>query len=74
VNAEGKVEQRMLTLDRAVGDKWLVASGVSPGDRVITEGVQKVQAGVSVKVIPRDAGGKNSAESDKTVQEAEQLN
>jgi membrane fusion protein (multidrug efflux system) len=41
VNASGKVEQRSLGLDRAVGDQWLIASGLTPGDRIIAEGMQK---------------------------------
>ena len=52
VDAEGKVQQRMLTLDRAIGDAWLVSSGLAPGDRVIVEGMQKVKPGASVKVVP----------------------
>ncbi len=52
VDAEGKVQQRMLTLDRAIGNAWLVAAGLSPGDRVIVEGVQKVKPGVPVKAVP----------------------
>ena len=35
LNGEGKVAQRMLTLNRAMGDKWLVSSGLSAGDRLI---------------------------------------
>jgi membrane fusion protein (multidrug efflux system) len=52
VDGEGKVGQRMLTLDRAIGDRWLVASGLSPGERVIVEGIQKVRPGTTVKVAP----------------------
>lgn len=52
VDAEDRVQQRMLTLDRTVGDKWLVSSGLEPEDRVIVEGSQKVKPGVSVKVVP----------------------
>ncbi len=52
VDAEGKVQQRMLTLDRAIGDQWLVLSGLSPGDRIVTEGVQKVRPGAVVRVAP----------------------
>jgi len=55
-DAEGKVQQRMLTLDRAIGDKWLVSDGLASGDRVIVEGLQKVKPGASVKVVPFDAG------------------
>jgi membrane fusion protein (multidrug efflux system) len=62
VNASGKVEQRMLSLDRALGDQWLVSSGIAPGDRVIAEGMQKVQPGASVKEVPFDDGRKHEAE------------
>jgi len=48
----GKVEQRILTLDRAMGDKWLVTEGLTVGDRVIVEGVQKVRPGMIVKAVP----------------------
>src|SRR5512141_1055626 len=52
VDPGDKVAQRMLTLDRAIGDKWLVTAGLGSGDRVIVEGMQKVRPGASVKVVP----------------------
>jgi membrane fusion protein (multidrug efflux system) len=52
VDAEDNVQQRMLTLDRSVGNTWLVSSGLVPGDRVIVEGLLKVRPGASVKVVP----------------------
>jgi len=52
VGAEGKAELRLLTLDRAIGDKWIVSEGLVPGDRVIVEGVQRVRPGMAVKVVP----------------------
>jgi membrane fusion protein (multidrug efflux system) len=58
VDADGKVQQRMLRLDRAMGDKWLVTSGLAPGDHVIVEGMQKVRPGAAVKEVPFDARGK----------------
>lgn len=51
VNAGGKVEEKPLTLDRAIGDEWLVSAGLSEGERVIVEGMQKVKPGVFVKVV-----------------------
>ncbi|HNW39357.1 MAG TPA: efflux RND transporter periplasmic adaptor subunit [Candidatus Omnitrophota bacterium] len=66
VDVENKVQQRMLTLDRAIGDKWFVSSGLNPGDRVIVEGIQKVRPGVSVKVVSSDGGLKNSSPSINT--------
>ena len=46
----------MLTLDRAIGDQWLVSSGLAPGDRVIVEGMQKVRPGAPVKAVPFETG------------------
>ncbi len=71
VGAGGRVEQRMLSLDRALGDQWLVASGLTPGDRVIAEGAQKVRAGAVVKEVPFDGGQKPPA---KTAQPARSSN
>jgi membrane fusion protein (multidrug efflux system) len=51
VNADNKVEQRKLVLDRAIGDQWLVSSGLAPGERLITEGLQKVRPGAEVNVV-----------------------
>jgi len=70
VDAESKVGQRMLSLDRAIGDRWLVASGLAPGDRVIVEGVQRVRPGAPVKVVPFDAGRKQGAKPVSTTQPA----
>ena len=52
VDEAGKVQQRMLTLNRAIGDQWLVSSGLSSGERLIVEGMMKVRPGATVKVIP----------------------
>jgi len=62
VDAEGKAQQRMLTLDQAIGDQWLVAAGIAPGDRVIVEGLQRVRPGMTVKASPLDAAGKDGTE------------
>jgi len=52
VDAGGKVQPRMIEIDRAIGDQWLVSSGLSAGDRVIVEGLQRARPGASVKVVP----------------------
>jgi len=67
VDAEGKVQLRMLTLDRAMGDKWLISSGLVSGDRVIVEGMQKVQPGASVKVVPFAADSGKTGTGPKNV-------
>lgn len=60
VDADGTARQRGLTTDRAIGDQWLVTSGLAVGDRVIVEGLQKVRPGATVTpepfgVTPEDA-------------------
>jgi len=60
VNGSDKAEQRAVKVDRAIGNKWLVTDGLKPGDRVIIEGIQKVKPGATVKVVPLDAGRKDS--------------
>ncbi|QDD91177.1 efflux RND transporter periplasmic adaptor subunit [Pseudomonas oryzihabitans] len=52
VTAEGKVEQRVLKTERTVGSDWLVTDGIKPGDKVITEGLQKVRPGATVTATP----------------------
>jgi len=49
INKEGIVEQRQLKTGRAVGDQWLVLEGLSVGDQVIVEGLQKVKPGAKAK-------------------------
>jgi membrane fusion protein (multidrug efflux system) len=60
VEKDGKVVQKSLTLDRAIQDKWLVSSGLAPGDRVIVEGKLKVKPGMIVKAVPFKKSGKES--------------
>ncbi len=52
VNAGKKVERRQLVTERAIGDAWLVTSGLKAGDQVIVEGLQKVRPGVEVTPVP----------------------
>lgn len=52
VDDAGMVEQRVLTIDRAVGNQWLIAEGLAPGDRIIMEGVQRVRHGIQVNAVP----------------------
>jgi len=49
VNAQNKVEQRNVTTDRVIGDKWIVTSGLKPGDKLIVEGLLNLRPGATVK-------------------------
>lgn len=48
VGAGDKVEPRTLAADRAIGDRWLVTSGLAAGDRLIVEGLNKIGPGIPV--------------------------
>ncbi|HET9767085.1 MAG TPA: efflux RND transporter periplasmic adaptor subunit [Thermoanaerobaculia bacterium] len=51
VGPDGKVALRQVKVSRTVGDKWLVDEGLAAGDRVIVEGLQKVQPGMPATTI-----------------------
>lgn len=55
VGAEEKVEPRVITVARTVGENWLVSDGLKSGDRVIVEGIQRAKPGTQVKAVPFDA-------------------
>jgi membrane fusion protein (multidrug efflux system) len=73
VGADGKVQSRILTADRAIGNYWLITSGLKDGDRLIVSGVQMVRPGMDVTAnevklgdggaspTPAPAGGKPAA-------------
>jgi len=71
VDAESKAAFRPLTLDRAIGDKWLVSAGLSPGDKVIVAGLTMLRPDTPVNAAPFDstrsaqktAAGSSSANS-----------
>jgi membrane fusion protein (multidrug efflux system) len=52
VGADNKVEVRKIKAPRAVGNRWLVTEGLSPGDRLITEGLQFIRPGAEVNPVP----------------------
>lgn len=52
VNGQGVVELRALVTDRAIGDQWLVSSGLKEGDQLVVDGVQRATPGAKVKVVP----------------------
>lgn len=64
IGAEGKVEKRDLVLDRAISDKWLIASGLAPNDHLIVEGLQKAKPGVAVKEVSFDPTLKDGGKSE----------
>jgi membrane fusion protein (multidrug efflux system) len=60
VDENNKAALRPLELDRAIGDRWLVTKGLSPGDRVIVEGNERVRPGALVHAVPFSGLGGNA--------------
>jgi membrane fusion protein, multidrug efflux system len=54
VNADQTVAVKPVTLGPSQGDRVAVEQGLSPGDRVVIDGADKLRNGA--KVVPRDAG------------------
>lgn len=52
VTPDNKVELRSLVAQRTVGNRWLVTEGLEEGERLITEGLQYVQPGMTVDTFP----------------------
>lgn len=55
VGPDDKVVVRPIRVSRAIGDAWLVESGLAAGDRVVVEGLQKIRPGVTVHATEASA-------------------
>ena len=52
VDGEQRIVERAVVLGAAQNNRWIVSDGLSPGERVVTEGLQHVKAGDQVQVTP----------------------
>jgi membrane fusion protein (multidrug efflux system) len=52
VDKDDKVAEKVVTADRAIDGEWLITTGLTAGDRVIVDGLQKAKPGSQVKPIP----------------------
>ena len=64
VDKDGKAAVRPVELGELVGDKWIVTSGLKPGDRVIVSNLQKLQPGMPVQIANAPTGQKPAAKAD----------
>jgi len=51
VGADGKANPRPIIVTEVVGDRWLVSSGLKAGEKVVYEGIMKIQPGMAVKTV-----------------------
>lgn len=52
VNSDNIVEARILQANRTIGANWLIEAGLSAGDKLIVEGLQKIRPGAPVQASP----------------------
>jgi membrane fusion protein (multidrug efflux system) len=52
VDTTGHARIRDVETQGAVGNQWLIKSGLAPGDRLIVEGLQRVKPGAAVRAVP----------------------
>ena len=50
--SDDKVNERVVTADRAINGEWLITAGLAAGERVVLDGLQKIKPGVPVKAVP----------------------
>jgi len=67
VNAENKVELRVVAADNSIGNQWLVSGGLKTGEQVIVEGMQRIKVGdvvvpVALKPTADNAGATASTQ------------
>jgi RND family efflux transporter MFP subunit len=62
VGSGDKIDVRTVKTGDRVGNLWIIAQGLKPGERVVAEGVQKVRPGMTVRpkayVAQAEASGK----------------
>jgi membrane fusion protein, multidrug efflux system len=51
VGADNKVAERVVTAERVIDNEWLITQGLAAGDRVVVDGLQKIQPGVEVRAV-----------------------
>lgn len=51
IGKDGNVARRNITAQQAIGANWLVTDGLTAGDQVIVEGLQKVKEGAPAKGV-----------------------
>jgi membrane fusion protein (multidrug efflux system) len=52
VGSNNKAELRDIKVSRAVGNDWLVTSGLKDGDRLVVEGTLNLRPGIPVRPAP----------------------
>lgn len=61
VDREGKAALRPVKLGRQIGDRWIITSGLQPGEKVILSNLQKLRPGTPVTIVEPGSPGKQGS-------------
>lgn len=56
VKGDNSVEKRVIQVGQALRDQWLVESGLTAGEQVVVDGLQRVRPNITVKPVPVKGG------------------
>jgi membrane fusion protein (multidrug efflux system) len=61
VDGGGKVAFRNVKVGPKVGSLWVIDEGIKPGEKVVVEGLQRIQDGMTVNAQPAPPAGEGAA-------------
>ncbi len=68
VDADSKVQRQPVEVDRAVGSRWMVTSGLKGGEKIVVDGFQRIKVGDAVEPQEVDLRAKARAADAATAQ------
>ncbi len=68
VGADSKVQRQPVEVDRAVGSRWMVTSGLKGGEKIVVDGFQRIKVGDAVEPQEVDLRAKARAADAATAQ------
>ncbi|MEG1456018.1 MAG: hypothetical protein RSC66_10675, partial [Comamonas sp.] len=63
-----KVQRRPIEIDRAIGSRWMVTSGLAAGDKIIVDGFQRIKVGDAVEPQEVDLNAKAKVAAQRAAQ------
>jgi membrane fusion protein (multidrug efflux system) len=61
IGADNKAETRPVVAGQRVDNRWIIDSGLKPGERIVVEGLQKVRSGMIVAPSAGSASARPAA-------------
>jgi len=74
VDAGGKAQVRSVAVGDWQGDNWFISSGLSVGDKVITDGIVRLAKGTPVRIVEKDTDKSEKTAAGAAAAAAEKAN